>query len=159
MSRSLVSFRLADDLKLALKERADTEGISVTELVNRLLRQGLLDEESVISGEDRLSSLENTVRNLLRMFELEQRKRESLFRPTLAFEERLIEVEEKLQQMTSDFEQRRQKVESLVREKVDVLERDQGTYQDDDSVESVEVSLKDLCGLLRPATQLPKLSS
>ena len=41
MSRSLVSFRLADDLKLALKEKAGAEGISTTELVNRLLRQGL----------------------------------------------------------------------------------------------------------------------
>lgn len=42
MTRKLVSYRLADDLQQALKARASSEGISATELVNRLLRQGLL---------------------------------------------------------------------------------------------------------------------
>ena len=55
MSRSLVSFRLADDLKLALKEKAGAEGISTTELVNRLQRQGLSCDKVGFSVEGRLS--------------------------------------------------------------------------------------------------------
>lgn len=159
MSRSLVSFRLADDLKLALKERANTEGISITELVNRLLRQGLTDECKGISSEDRLSVLESTVQHLLRMLEFEQLKRETFFRTNSPSEERLTEIEEKLQQIASDFEERRQKVESLVRGKIDGMEQGQGTYQDIKSDESVEVSLQDLCSLLKPTTQFPKLRS
>ncbi|NET63798.1 MAG: ribbon-helix-helix protein, CopG family [Moorea sp. SIO1G6] len=49
MSRKLVSFRLSEDLAQALKERAEEKGISVTELINRLLRQGLeIDDSNAI---------------------------------------------------------------------------------------------------------------
>ena len=49
MSRKLVSYRLADDLQQALKERASLEGISATELVNRLLRQGLTSQDTPLT--------------------------------------------------------------------------------------------------------------
>ena len=59
MSRKLVSYRLADDLQQALKERASLEGISATELVNRLLRQGLTSQDTLSpTTETRLSRLE-----------------------------------------------------------------------------------------------------
>jgi hypothetical protein len=52
VNRKLVSFRLPDDLMQELRERADSDSISVTELVCRLLRQGL---ES--GGNEQLSTL------------------------------------------------------------------------------------------------------
>ncbi|EGJ30368.1 MULTISPECIES: ribbon-helix-helix protein, CopG family [Moorena] len=61
MSRKLVSFRLSEDLAQALKERAEEKGISVTELINRLLRQGLETDDSV---EERLTVVEASVENL-----------------------------------------------------------------------------------------------
>ncbi|WP_424094335.1 ribbon-helix-helix domain-containing protein [Moorena producens] len=61
MSRKLVSFRLSEDLAQALKERAEEMGISVTELINRLLRQGLETDDSV---EERLTVVEASVENL-----------------------------------------------------------------------------------------------
>ncbi|HSM82615.1 MAG TPA: hypothetical protein VLS96_13065 [Nodosilinea sp.] len=65
MSRKLVSYRLAEDLQQALKTRAGSEGISATELVNRLLRQGLA------AGSDdplqrRVSQLEQVLHQLER---------------------------------------------------------------------------------------------
>ena len=97
MSRSLVSFRIADDLKLALKEKASAEGISTTELVNRLLRQGLSDDKVGFSMENRLSELEKTVQNILKMLEFERQKRETFSQPDYFLERRLMDVEEKLQ--------------------------------------------------------------
>jgi hypothetical protein len=41
MEKKLVSFRLPDDLMQGLKAKAETEGVSVTELVCRFSRQGL----------------------------------------------------------------------------------------------------------------------
>ncbi|NJL45144.1 MAG: hypothetical protein HC922_04065 [Leptolyngbyaceae cyanobacterium SM2_3_12] len=64
MARKLVSYRLADDLQEALKERASTEGISATELVNRLLRQGLSDHDDEAPTEFRLSHLEQVLHQL-----------------------------------------------------------------------------------------------
>jgi hypothetical protein len=65
MSRKLVSYRLADDLQQALKERASLEGISATELVNRLLRQGLSPQDALSpSTETRLSRLEQVMHQL-----------------------------------------------------------------------------------------------
>ncbi|AOY82879.1 MULTISPECIES: ribbon-helix-helix protein, CopG family [Moorena] len=61
MSRKLVSFRLSEDLAQALKDRAEEKGISVTELINRLLRQGLETDDSV---EERLTVVESSVENL-----------------------------------------------------------------------------------------------
>ncbi|NEQ87092.1 MAG: ribbon-helix-helix protein, CopG family [Moorea sp. SIO2I5] len=61
MSRKLVSFRLSEDLAQALKDRAEEKGISVTELINRLLRQGLETDNSV---ENRLRKVEASVENL-----------------------------------------------------------------------------------------------
>ncbi|NEQ85916.1 MAG: hypothetical protein F6K26_39260 [Moorea sp. SIO2I5] len=61
MSRKLVSFRLSEDLAQALKDRAEEKGISVTELINRLLRKGLETDDSV---EERLTVVEASVENL-----------------------------------------------------------------------------------------------
>lgn len=78
MMRKLVSYRLADDLQQALKARASSEGISATELVNRLLRQGLWADSpntSVDNGlttapdnamEQRMSQLEQVLHQLER---------------------------------------------------------------------------------------------
>ncbi|MBE9157250.1 hypothetical protein IQ265_10505 [Nodosilinea sp. LEGE 06152] len=63
MSRKLVSYRLADDLQQALKERAGSEGISATELVNRLLRQGLADDAGD-TIQQRMSQLEQVLHQL-----------------------------------------------------------------------------------------------
>ncbi len=64
MVRKLVSYRLADDLQQALKERASSEGISATELVNRLLRQGLGTESENATLSQRVSHLEQMVHQL-----------------------------------------------------------------------------------------------
>jgi plasmid stability protein len=64
MVRKLVSYRLADDLQQALKARASSEGISATELVNRLLRQGLGEESENAALPQRLSHLEQIVHQL-----------------------------------------------------------------------------------------------
>lgn len=68
MPRKLVSYRLADDLQQALKERASQEGISTTELVNRLLRNGLAEEALEKTGpatEIRLKLLEEAVHHVI----------------------------------------------------------------------------------------------
>jgi len=57
--KKLVSFRLPEDLLDALRERADQDNTTVTELVCRLVRQGLQT-----SADDRLSALEEEVREL-----------------------------------------------------------------------------------------------
>jgi plasmid stability protein len=64
MVRKLVSYRLADDLQQALKARASSEGISATELVNRLLRQGLGAEAEDAALPQRVSHLEQIVHQL-----------------------------------------------------------------------------------------------
>lgn len=70
MTRKLVSYRLADDLQLALKTRASSEGISATELVNRLLRQGLAADTAPAEAGDalqqRVSQLEQVLHQLER---------------------------------------------------------------------------------------------
>ncbi|MBD2021183.1 hypothetical protein H6F43_13450 [Leptolyngbya sp. FACHB-36] len=58
LDRKLVSFRLPEDLLQALRNQADRDSISVTELVCRLLRQGLE------AGDDRISELESQIRDL-----------------------------------------------------------------------------------------------
>jgi hypothetical protein len=57
--KKLVSFRLPEDLLEALRERADQDNTTVTELVCRLMRQGLQT-----SPDDRISALEDEVREL-----------------------------------------------------------------------------------------------
>lgn len=57
--KKLVSFRLPEDLLDALRERADQDNTTVTELVCRLARQGLQT-----SADDRISALEEEVREL-----------------------------------------------------------------------------------------------
>ncbi len=59
MDRKLVSFRLPEDLMQDLRERAGIDGIAVTELVCRLLRQGLRT-----STDDRVAALEDEIREL-----------------------------------------------------------------------------------------------
>ena len=157
MSRILVSFRLADDLRQALKERASTEGISTTELVNRLLRQGLVDDKTSFSVEGRLAELESTVQHLLKVFEFERRKREAFFHPGYELERRLVDLEEKLQQISVDVEVRRQRLETLVREKRSATGDDQGAHQKGYSSDLVEVSLEDLRSLLKPASKLTEV--
>lgn len=58
-NKKLVSFRLPEDLLDALRERADQDNTTVTELVCRLVRQGLQT-----SADDRISALEEEVREL-----------------------------------------------------------------------------------------------
>ncbi|MBE9141415.1 hypothetical protein IQ254_30200 [Nodosilinea sp. LEGE 07088] len=66
MNRKLVSYRLADDLQAALKTRASREGISATELVNRLLRQGLAMDVATDGMQQRVSQLEHLLHQLER---------------------------------------------------------------------------------------------
>lgn len=73
-NRKLVSFRLPDDLMQDLREQADRISISVTELVCRLLRQGLKhqqehlqsdnDEQAKTSRDKRIFSLEEELQEL-----------------------------------------------------------------------------------------------
>jgi hypothetical protein len=66
MDRKLVSFRLPEDLMQELRERAGMDGIAVTELVCRLLRQGLrtsLDDPK----NERITALEDEIRELRQM--------------------------------------------------------------------------------------------
>jgi len=59
-NKKLVSFRLSDDLMQNLRTQADHDGISVTELVSRLLRQGLHSRENgQYNDEARVSALVN----------------------------------------------------------------------------------------------------
>lgn len=60
--RKLVSFRLPEDLMQELRDRAESDSISVTELVCRLLRQGLQ-----ASVDDRITALEAEIRELRRL--------------------------------------------------------------------------------------------
>ncbi len=58
-SKKLVSFRLSEELLQALKDRADDDGVTVTELVTRLLKQGLQTSE-----DDRITALEAEIKEL-----------------------------------------------------------------------------------------------
>jgi len=67
-SRKLVSFRLPDELMDDLRDRADADGISVTELVCRLLRQGLqktADESVATLVDERFATLKAQMRQEL----------------------------------------------------------------------------------------------
>ncbi|PSR18094.1 hypothetical protein C8255_09225 [filamentous cyanobacterium CCP3] len=55
---------MADDLQQALKARAGSEGISATELVNRLLRKGLAEGETGNAVQQRVSQLEQLLHQL-----------------------------------------------------------------------------------------------
>ena len=59
MEKKLVSFRLPEDLLQGLRDRAAHLGISVTELVSRLLRQGLAEQP-----DDRIKTLESELNEL-----------------------------------------------------------------------------------------------
>ncbi len=86
MERKLVSFRLPGDLMQDLKEQAEADGVSVTELVCRYSRQGLQaksDASGVVSTalsdvdtRERIAKLEAKVDHLTR---LETRLLDSLF--------------------------------------------------------------------------------
>lgn len=60
--RKLVSFRLPEDLMQELRDRSDSDGISVTELVCRLLRQGLQS-----NMDDRIAALESEIQELRKL--------------------------------------------------------------------------------------------
>jgi len=63
MNRKLVSFRLPEDLIQDLREQAGVDGIAVTELVCRLLRQGLRTSTDAPEN-DRIAALEDEIREL-----------------------------------------------------------------------------------------------
>ena len=64
-NKKLVSFRLPDNLMDSLRQKADHDGISVTELVCRLLSQGLLGKTaSRETVDDRIASLEAEIQEL-----------------------------------------------------------------------------------------------
>jgi uncharacterized protein YicC (UPF0701 family) len=72
-NKKLVSFRLPDDLMQDLRKESDHDGISVTELVSRLLRQGLQHRENEGYSDDarvgalinqRIASLEGEIQDL-----------------------------------------------------------------------------------------------
>lgn len=51
MSKRQINFRLPNELIAALRLRADTEGVNLTDLVSRLLQEGLqLQTESPVLG-------------------------------------------------------------------------------------------------------------
>lgn len=60
--RKLVSFRLPEDLMQDLRQRAESDNISVTELVYRLLKQGLQ-----ANVDDRISALEAELQELRKL--------------------------------------------------------------------------------------------
>jgi plasmid stability protein len=67
VNRKLVSFRLPDDLMQELRERADSDNVSVTELVCRLLRQGLQsggNERVPTLVDERIANLEAEIHEL-----------------------------------------------------------------------------------------------
>lgn len=150
MSRSPVSYRLADDLKLALKEKASAEGISTTELVNRLLRQGLSDNKVGFSAENRLSELEKTVQSILKMFEFERQKRETFSQPDYFLERRLMDVEEKLQQMFVKEEEFRRRFETFIKQESNAIEASQDSHQNAYASDSAGDSLEAMSSLLKP---------
>lgn len=153
MSRSLVSFRLADDLKLALKEKASAEGISNTELVNRLLRQGLSDDKVGFSVENRLAELEKTVQSMLNMFEFERQKRETFSQPDYLLERRLMDVEEKLQQIVVEKEELHRRNEALIKQRSNAIEASQDAHQNAHASDSSEKSLGEMSSWLKPESQ------
>ncbi|MEM9908196.1 MAG: hypothetical protein AAF921_24565 [Cyanobacteria bacterium P01_D01_bin.44] len=107
MTKKLVSFRLANDLQASLKERAAQEGISVTELVNRLLREGLSANESENSLEVRLSVLEEAVHRLTQMSEHSNVVSKSLQSPP-ALEQQLNNMEQRLREISDGVKEIRQ---------------------------------------------------
>jgi predicted DNA binding CopG/RHH family protein len=58
-NKKLVSFRLSEELLESLRERADEDGVTVTELVTRLLKQGLQTSDN-----DRIAVLEAEIKKL-----------------------------------------------------------------------------------------------
>lgn len=63
--KKLVSFRLPEELLETLREVADRENTTVTELVCRLLRQGLRQlNQSGPQADDRIAALEAEIREL-----------------------------------------------------------------------------------------------
>jgi hypothetical protein len=109
MSRKLVSYRLADDLQQALKERAGSEGISATELVNRLLRQGLMENAAGDTMQQRVSQLEQVLHQLEKRVldrSVDYRSEGGLMAPAPeALGLRLLTLEQKLDALLTDVEE------------------------------------------------------
>ncbi|NJO43086.1 MAG: hypothetical protein HC769_20725 [Cyanobacteria bacterium CRU_2_1] len=129
MTRKLVSFRLADDVRQALKERAGTEGISITELINRLLRQSLFESSTNSMNanstiEVRLSVLEVIIQEIIKRTDLGQPNTEwqtssSSTQPRQEVEQKLVEMEERLEKMSAQLsagvEESRQNLRQLAK--------------------------------------------
>lgn len=116
MTRKLVSYRLADDLQQALKDRASSEGISATELVNRLLRQGLATEspgdraqqqvsQRVSQLEQMLHQLEKRVANRVPDQPADDRGEDSLSLTSDGIGGRLVALDQRLDALTTRVEQ------------------------------------------------------
>ncbi len=134
-NRTMVSFRLPDDLVQNLRERADAEGTNVTELVCRLLKQGLQSkaDESVVTLVDeqvdkRIAPLEE------RLEELQQRKHASAFpyalppyypypAPPVNLESLEQRLEQRFEELMSKLAFQNQSHLELLKEKVAEIER------------------------------------
>ncbi len=129
MARKLVSFRLADDLQQALKDQSHHEGISTTELVNRLLRQGLalMQSPNQASGDcssdidERLKVVEEAVREIIYKQGLASNVVTPSVRSTLAsckespvpLQAKIYEMEKRLQQISAGVEESRSSLRQL----------------------------------------------
>ena len=122
--KKLVSFRLPEDLLQHLRDKADYSGISVTELVCRLLRQGLLEEP-----DDRIKTLESEIHEL----------RQQLKQPTNAPNVTHTVLYPMPPQPATlpyenhaELEQRMNKMESMLEKVVSRIMQEQGNHSESD---------------------------
>jgi plasmid stability protein len=132
MTRKLVSYRLDDDLIQDLKKQADADGITVTELVNRLLRQSLQIGRS--SMEKRLAALEESLQKLEQKINSDRNaytgrltQPEQILATSITnslSEERLASLEESLRRLTAEITAERQESRRKFDLLLDALEHD-----------------------------------
>lgn len=108
MDRKLVSFRLPEDLMQDLRERAGVDGIAVTELVCRLLRQGLRT-----SNDDRVAALEDEIRELRQLQQINFSNVASVPPPALAY---MFSQPVATRESDSEIKQRMADLEVLMKE-------------------------------------------
>ena len=108
MDRKLVSFRLPEDLMQDLRDRAGNDGIAVTELVCRLLRQGLRT-----STDDRVAALEDEIRELRHLQQINFSSVASAAPPTPVY---MFPQPVASRESDSEIKQRMDDLEALMRE-------------------------------------------
>jgi hypothetical protein len=108
MDRKLVSFRLPEDLMQNLRERAGVDGIAVTELVCRLLRQGLRT-----STNDRVAVLEDEIRELRQLQQINFSNVASTAPPALAY---MFPQPVPIRESDGEIKQRMADLEALMKE-------------------------------------------